>query len=51
MTIGPGATVVEGVEARPMGMVSVPMTMAVGMDARLTGVPETVTAGAPGMRV
>jgi hypothetical protein len=32
-------------------MVLVPITMAVGTDARLTGVPETVTAGAPGVRV
>jgi hypothetical protein len=32
-------------------MVLVPITMAVGTGARLTGVPETVTAGAPGVRV
>jgi hypothetical protein len=29
----------------------VPITMAVGMDVRLPGMPETAIAGAPGVRI
>lgn len=40
-----------GATAWLTGMVLVPITMTVGIDARLIGVPDTVIAMAPGVRV
>lgn len=51
MTMGPSPAVGLDWAAWVIGMVLVPITIAVGIDARLTGVPEMVIAGAPGVMV